>query len=184
MSTIDISKNKPLALIVLGALCLAAAPLLNFIGGRQQGAVDHLRQAGLVTMGSVVDKVAKGEVRKGVNGKPKSATSAMLVLQYDRNAQMAWADFVANNERVKITLQTPSMNTYARPASSDEFKEAKVGDRLALVVDPDNREKVETADYVKTYKSGGLRLAAGGALLLGLLTLLAGVGTWIKGRKG
>ncbi|MCB2067117.1 MAG: hypothetical protein KDE15_10825 [Erythrobacter sp.] len=161
---------------VFAALLLCGGGLMASVAGKHGARVSHLRAEGMVTMATIVGKHEEERVIDRPRRADSSYEATFFDLRYAPYPSTTWAQYAAGGDAVLAgDPGGASMQASVNTGSREVFDSHAVGDRVAVVVDSDDRLNPALASFVASFSSA---LHWGGAVLLGLLGLAAGWRGW------
>lgn len=163
--------------VLLAALCVPAIVLISLEHGAR---IDGLRQAGLVTEAEITGMRQVEERYTTRKGRERTRLIDQIDLRYNMLASQPYADFVSRGERVRVDTDAKALITYTRRSQSYEMRQYRVGDRVAVVIHPDERSRAELAPFVRDFSNRT------SWIIVALLTLggfVCGRFAWVAWRR-
>ena len=136
--------------VLLSILCVPAVVLISLEHGAR---IDGLRQAGLVTEAEITAMRQVEERYTNNKGRERTRLIDQIDLRYNLLASQPYADFVARGERVQGGTDAKALITYTRRSQSYEMRHYRVGDRVPVVIHPDERSRAELAPFVRDFSN-------------------------------
>lgn len=155
--------------LCIALLCAIAAPTIGLIASEHADRVAHLKAEGMVTMAMVTDIREVQEGYTDRKGRQKSRTKHFIDLRYNMLASTPYRDFLASG-RLAPDKGRVVMVSASRSSSRSESEALRVGQEVAVVVDPDDHLRVELFTFVRDFSSTTSYLIIFGSVLIGLLS--------------
>lgn len=185
------AQARPWVAIVLycvSVLSLIVAFVFFMRMQEDQSAITHLREQGVVSRALVVEKKEDKTVVEGRRGRSRTIQYKILQVRHVPKSTVPFADFPAKVAESNLPVAPPPtgdpmgdseyVGVMFVPASV--YDKTKIGDLLTVVNTPWDRSEPVLVSDVNAFKSGEYNLLVGLALVVMVLSGLAG---WFVGRK-